>query len=141
MILVQDNESICEYLLPFQIYWKVQETFWTPCICTRYEPLTPYPLREFAPEGTHYGRLNRDMKLPFHRCGGGKFIETALKEYGVSCGCSETDFMMSVIPSALKEEAKEWWVFIKGFLRWEPRIMLFVTVSYLKTTDKPSSDN
>ncbi len=30
--LVPDNESICEYLLPFEIYSKVQDTFWTPCI-------------------------------------------------------------------------------------------------------------
>ncbi len=71
----------------------------------RHEPLRQYSFREFAPEVTHFGKINRDMKLPSHRGVGGKFIDdflTALREYGVSCGFSEFDFTTSVVPTALR---------------------------------------
>ncbi len=88
----------------------------------QHEPLRTYSLREFAPEGTHHGRINKDMQLPSHRGVGGKYIEdflTALREYGVSCGFSESDFMTSVDPTALRGEAKMWWDFKRGFQRWD----------------------
>ncbi len=86
----------------------------------RHEPLRQYSLREFAPEGNHFGKINRHVKLPSHRGVGGKFFNdflTALREYGVSCGFSECDFMTSVVPTALRGEAKMWWDFKRGFQR------------------------
>ncbi len=61
------------------------------------------------------------MKLPSHRGVGGKFIDdflTSLREYGGSCGFSESDFMMSVVPTALRE-ARMWWDFKRGFQHWD----------------------
>ncbi len=66
--------------------------------------------------------MNRDLKLPSHRGVGGRFIEdflSELKEYGMACGYSKRDFMVIVVPSALKGEAELLWTFKRGLQQWE----------------------
>ncbi len=77
---------------------------------------------EWAPAGTHYGKMNRDIKLPTHKGISGRHIEeflNKLKTYGIAYGYSERDFMKQVVPLALRDQAEQWWTYKKGFEQWE----------------------